>query len=413
MMNQANLNEFLSILLNNGKINSRRLRREYFENINKVGLFDEFVDATNHSSKSLKDKVNLAILGFVDSYPKCKVCGKECTLVGRTLSKYCSKECALKDSDRNEKIRETKKKVDSSESNEKRKQTMLAKYGVEYNSQRKDIHSIWTNSRLDESVINKLGNREWLHNEYVTKKRPSIDIASELGCDYSVVLRYCRMYDFNIRQHYNSSIIETEIFNFIKELGIEVEQNKVGLYSDNREIDIYIPSKKIGIEVNGLYWHSEQFKTKQYHRQKKFDLENVRLIQITDYQWIKRKDICKSIIINSLGLSNKIGARKCTIESYDRVTPEIREFFEHNHMDGFVGGFRYIVLRHNNEIIAGIILGKSRFHKEQQTELLRYACRLNTQVQGALNRMISYYRETNKESILSYVNLSLFDALWQ
>lgn len=287
---------------------------------------------------------------------------------------------------------------------------MLAKYGVEYNSQRKDIHSIWTNSRLDESVINKLGNREWLYKEYVVKKRPSIDIASELGCDYSVVLRYCRMYDFNIRQHYNSSIIETEIFNFIKELGVEVEQSKVGLYSDNREIDIYIPSKKIGIEVNGLYWHSEQFKTKQYHRQKKFDLENVRLIQITDNQWIKRKDICKSIIINSLGLSYKIGARKCTIESYDKVTPEIREFFEHNHMDGFVGGFRYIVLKHNEEIIAGIILGKSRFHKEQQTELLRYACRLNTQVQGALNRMISYYRETNKESILSYVNLSLFDA---
>ena len=204
--------------------------------------------------------------------------------------------------------------------------------------------------------------------------------------------------------------IEKEIVTFIESLGLDVEQGKVGLYSDHREIDIYIPSKRVGIEVNGLYWHTEQFREKHYHQRKKFDLSNVRLIQLTDKQWNERKEICQSIILNALGLSTKIGARECSVESFDKVTKEIRNFFENNHMDGFVGGFKYIVLRHNDEIVAGIILGKSRFHKESQTELLRYVCKKGLQIQGALNRLIHHYRKAHTESILSYVNLSLFDA---
>lgn len=404
------LSEFLSIVAPNGKVNPKRLKRSYFEKQNKEALYDWFNEVTSHSTKTLTDKINLALLGYLETYPKCKVCGKEVSMNRKVPSLYCSKECALKDADRNKKISQTKKGMDSTSSNEKRKQTMLEKYGVEYNSQRKDIHHKWTDSRLDESISNKLEDRDWLYEEYVVKERPSVDIANELGCDYSVILRYCRLYGFKIRQHYDQSKIEKEIVSFIKGLGIEVEEGKVGLYSDNREVDIYIPSKKVGIEVNGLYWHTEQFRNRDYHRRKKFDLKDIRLIQFTDKQWNERGNICRSIILNALGLSKKIGARECTIEAYDSVTKEIRSFFEANHMDGFVGGFKYILLRYNDEILAGIILGRSRFHKENQTELLRYVCKQGIQIQGALNRLISHYRKEHKETILSYVNLSLFDA---
>lgn len=325
------LSEFLSIVAPNGKVNPKRLKRSYFEKQNKEALYDWFNEVTSHSNKTLTDKINLALLGYLETYPKCKVCGKEVSMNRKVPSLYCSK-----------------------------------------NSQRKDIHHKWTVSRLDESISNKLEDRDWLYEEYVVKERPSIDIADELGCDYSVILRYCRLYGFKIRQHYHQSKIEKEIVSFIKSIGIEIEEGKVGLYSDNREVDIYILSKKVGIEVNGLYWHTEQFRNRDYHRRKKFDLNDIRLIQFTDKQWNERGNICRSIILNALGLSKKIGARECTIEAYDTVTKDIRSFFEDNHMDGFVGGFKYILLRYNGEIVAGIILGRSRF--------------------------------------LSYVNLSLFDA---
>jgi hypothetical protein len=34
------------------------------------------------------------------------------------------------------------------------------------------------------------------------------------------------------------------------------------------EIDIYLPELKLGFEFNGLYWHSNKFKEKNYHLNK-------------------------------------------------------------------------------------------------------------------------------------------------
>ena len=44
---------------------------------------------------------------------------------------------------------------------------------------------------------------------------------------------------------------------------------------DGKEIDIYLPDEKVGIEYNGLYWHSEKFKDINYHYDKyKFFKDN-------------------------------------------------------------------------------------------------------------------------------------------
>lgn len=410
-MNDTDLKEFLSVVTNEGKINARRLRREYFQNIGKVELFDAFLEATEHSEKGLRDKVNLALIGYLTEYPKCKICGKECTMNGRSLSLYCSKECAFKDSDRANKIRETKQKKDHTATNEKRKQTMLAKYGVAYNSQRKDIHDIWEKTKLSHDVYEKLSNREWLYEEYIVKGKPAVMIAKEIGCDFSTVLNYCRMHGFPIKQHYNQSLIEGEVKEWLETLGVTVVQGYRGGYTNNREIDLFIPSKNVGIEINGLYWHTEQFHEKRYHQNKTLEVKaGIRLIQITDKQWKERKEICKSIIRNALGMSVRIGARQCTIETYKHTTPEITRFFNDSHMEGFVGGSSYLMLRHKGEIVSGMIIGRSRFHREKLAELLRYVCKINTQVQGAFNRLIKEYRKNNNERLFSYVNLSLFNA---
>ena len=410
-MNEADLNDFLSILMNGNKINARRLRREYFLKVGKVDLFDGFVNATNHSDKPIREKVNLAILGYLTEYPKCKVCGKESIIQGKTISPYCSRSCALNDPERARKISDSKRKSDNTESNEKRKRTMIERYGVAYNSQRKDIHDRWTKTKLSENVYSKLSDKEWLETEYLREGKTALEIGKDLGCDFSTVLCYCRSYGFPIRQHYNQSQIEREVYDWLKGLGINVIQSYVGAYNDKRELDLFIPSKNLGIEINGLYWHTEQFRDKYYHQKKKNEIrEGVRLIQITDKQWKEKREICESIVLNALGLSKRIGARKCKVETYQHTTDEITAFFDHSHMDGFVGGSTYIVLRYEGEIVAGVIFGRSRFHKEKRTEILRYVCKNGTQIQGAFNRIIKEYRKTNGEPLFSYVNLSLFDA---
>ena len=408
-MNEADLNDFLSILMNGNKINARRLRREYFLKVGKVDLFDGFVNATNHSDKPIREKVNLAILGYLTEYPKCKVCGKESIIQGKTISPYCSRSCALNDPERARKISDSKRKSDNTESNEKRKRTMIERYGVAYNSQRKDIHDRWTKTKLSENVYSKLSDKEWLETEYLREGKTALEIGKDLGCDFSTVLCYCRSYGFPIRQHYNQSQIEREVYDWLKGLGINVIQSYVGAYNDKRELDLFIPSKNLGIEINGLYWHTEQFRDKYYHQKKKNEIrEGVRLIQITDKQWKEKREICESIVLNALGLSLQINVQDCTIECLKNATDEITTFFERSHMDGFTEGSDYIILRYEGEITAGLIIGQSWVHKEGQTEVLRYANTNGIEVQGAFDCLVKEYRKANSEPLFSYLNLSLF-----
>jgi len=62
---------------------------------------------------------------------------------------------------------------------------------------------------------------------------------------------------------------EVEISNMITSLGIKVEANVKLIDGSLLEADIYIPEKKIAIEYNGLYWHSDKFKKPNDHMDKR------------------------------------------------------------------------------------------------------------------------------------------------
>jgi hypothetical protein len=96
--------------------------------------------------------------------------------------------------------------------------------------------------------------------------------------------------------------VEKELLEYIKSLlpWVEVVENDRTIIPP-KEIDVYIPSLKIGFEMNGLIWHSEKFnEERDYHKNKTDSCENlgVKLIQIFDDEWILKNDICKSRIKN-------------------------------------------------------------------------------------------------------------------
>ena len=69
-----------------------------------------------------------------------------------------------------------------------------------------------------------------------------------------------------------TSVIERELYNDIRKfLGDEIKiENSYRIPGSMKEMDIYIPDLKIGIEMNGLYYHSEKNgKDSQYHLNKK------------------------------------------------------------------------------------------------------------------------------------------------
>lgn len=268
---------------------------------------------------------------------------------------------------------------------------MIEKYGCEYNSQRKDIHNIWTKSKLTELVYSKLSNREWLYNEYVIKQRTATSIANELGINYTTVIDYCNKFNIDIHYGYSSSEIEHEISSFLFENLIEHKTNYVGLYNDKREVDLYIPSHSIAIEVNGLYWHTEKFKNKNYHYDKLIDLHNdTRLLQFTDKQWYEQQDICKSIILSSSSNKyNTIYTDNIIIEQYTNSTDEIVEFFNLNCINGFTDGDLYVILKSDDRIVCGAIFFETKDHYQ----LLRFTTLNYSYVNNAFNMIVSLLNE--------------------
>lgn len=117
---------------------------------------------------------------------------------------------------------------------------------------------------------------------------------------------------------FEKSKIERDIFDFVKSLtSFEVIDNDRKLLN-GKEIDIFVPAYKIGIEVDGLVWHSEKVdKSKYYHieKTKKCEDMGIRLIHILEDEWLKHEEIVKSMIRSIFrNINDKIYARKCSIK---------------------------------------------------------------------------------------------------
>lgn len=66
------------------------------------------------------------------------------------------------------------------------------------------------------------------------------------------------------------------------------------------EIDVYLPKLKLGFEFNGCYWHSDKWKDKYYHRNKKLKAwgKGVDLIHIWEDNWEANFSETKQIIMD-------------------------------------------------------------------------------------------------------------------
>jgi hypothetical protein len=182
---------------------------------------------------------------------------------------------------------------------------------------------------------------------------------------------------------------------------------------ENRELDIYIPERKLAIEYNGLYWHSYDDITeesiKKYNHLKKYTLclkNNINLIQIFSNQWenIRTKNIWKSIINNKLNINiTKIPARKCIIKEIDNTTKNV--FLNTNHLQGEDRSSIKLGLYHDNELVSVMTFSKSRYNKKYEYEMVRFCNKLNTIVQGGASKLLNYFeKKYNPNSLITYAN---------
>lgn len=227
---------------------------------------------------------------------------------------------------------------------------------------------------------------------------------------------------FPINNPSRPSSLEIRVRTFLDSLGLEYQTNVRDIIPP-KELDIYIPSKKIAIEINGCYWHSDQEKPKNYHMDKYKDCEahGIQLIQIWEDWLINKPDIIQSILLSKLGeCHNVIYARQCELRE---VTPkDTRIFLEENHIQGPCNSKYSYGLYYDNELVSLMTFGAQRKNlkgnlNEGEYELLRFCNKLDIRVVGGASRLLKHFIKLVKPlNIVSFAscdisNGNLYNAL--
>lgn len=293
---------------------------------------------------------------------------------------------------------------------EKVKKSLVDRYGVEHNMQIPGAQDIFKDTmrkrhgvenpgqmighreRTVRSSLDKYGEEFYSQTEEC-KSRIQQTCMKKYGVKNPLQTFRCRSRLFEDRKRnpskYFHSVPEREILDFVKSLGFEATPHRIG---DGRmvfEIDVYIESKKIGIEFNGGYWHSEARPNiyPHYHLDKTRHAEKqgIRLIHVFEHEWRDRKDQVKSFLKSALGKNtHRVGARKCEIREID--IGQARSFLEKYHIQGPGRPRLALGVFYKDELLA--VASFSKHHRSNLDWCLsRWSCKTDWNIAGALSRI--------------------------
>lgn len=206
-----------------------------------------------------------------------------------------------------------------------------------------------------------------------------------------------------------SSRGEKQIIEFLLENGLT--QNDISTHEiifseefDNKiEIDIFIPKLNIGIEFNGVYYHSEKFVDKDYHY-RKFKIcqdKNIQLIQIWEDDWYSKQEIIQQLLLHKLNLRKdlRIYARNTIVKEISHS--EAFAFLNNHHIQGSANSSLYVgLLSKETERIVSVMSIKYEDSK-RNFNITRYAT--SHHVIGGFTKIIKYLeREYSPNSFTTF-----------
>lgn len=188
-----------------------------------------------------------------------------------------------------------------------------------------------------------------------------------------------------------TSAWQKDIYNFVRSLTPDVELNNRSMLGDNNELDIYVPAHRLGIECNGLYWHSEssgRFQPSHTEEKRLLAIKaGISLITIFEDEWRDKRSIVKSMIMHRLNMSTPIGARKLTI---NRCKPtDVAGLLNEWHLEGSVGSSFALTLTDDDHGVIGACTIRWARGVTRTLEIARIAFLPTVHVNGGVSKFIN------------------------
>jgi ribosomal protein L34E len=448
--------------------NSGAKTKESFLKKNYPELYFEIINYNNNDLIDLPFKQKIwHYINKIQNIPKCQNCGnnlkfKKSLTEGYGL--YCSVLCANKCGIRKTKIKETNivkyggnAPICSDDVKNKIKESFIRSFGVdnvfkdkEYiKSKTIEKHNVDHISKLD-STKEKIKNTnqtkygvstplvlpeirqvgfdkktEWFYSKY-----ENLNVIGYTGKTIEIKCDKCNqpyliersLLSYRFENDINPCILcnpindlksfkEKQICEFLDEHNIKYIENDRNILK-GQELDIFIPEHNIAIEFDGLFWHSDKFKDKQYHSLKTNECKKlgIRVVHIFEDEWDNKKEIVKSRIKTLLGLTSvRVFARNCEVKYVDTQTKT--KFLEENHIQGSVGSKFNLGVYYNSNLISIMTFGKKRLNlgykktENNEYELLRFCNKLNHIVVGGASKLLKrFIVDQSPKEIISYAD---------
>ena len=300
----------------------------------------------------------------------------------------------------------------------KANETFIKRYGnVKYRNHEQSVKTRKENRiSNNEYLLGYTDNGEWIckceNNECKNCVEKTYTISPVMYCD-----RKRRGYETCTKLNpigYASSGCENLLYEYIKTLYFgEILKNDRKLLG-GKELDIYLPEKRLAFEFNGVYWHSEINVNENYHYNKSISCLNkgVQLIHIWEDDWLNKQDILKNLIRGKLGLhTNKLNARDCTVKEIDSKTA--KKFCDTYHIQGYTPSQVKLGLYKDSQLVMVCLFTHKRRliggkPKDGEWELSRVCSPFDTHVRGGASKLLKHFiRLYDPKSIVTFADLSV------
>lgn len=188
------------------------------------------------------------------------------------------------------------------------------------------------------------------------------------------------------RHNYLKSSGETELKSFLDLHQIDSRKSRKEL--NGREIDFLVG--KLAIEFNGDFWHSDLYKSKEYHQKKSIDCEiqGIQLIHVYEHLWRdpSSREKLESLILEA---SSHLNTLEKDVFNYREITEEsAKKFYEDNSLETFHANMRYFGAFEKGQLVQVAIV-------ESSSEILSLAKKLfvcQAKFDGLILFILSFYQ---------------------